>query len=53
MNLKTLGKSLLYTLGVTAGIAAWILFSFYAPSWLTLGVAIAALWFMMYKFLKD
>ena len=53
MNLKTLGKSFMYTLGVVACIAAWAAISVYAPSWLSLGLAISALWFMMYKFLKD
>jgi hypothetical protein len=53
MNLKTLGKSFMYTLGTVAGVAAWVALSVYAPSWLTLVIAIGALWFMMYKFLKD
>lgn len=53
MNLKTLGKSFVYTLGTVAGAAVWVLISVYAPSWLSLGLAVSALWFMMYKFLKD
>jgi len=53
MNLKTLGKSFVYTLGAVAGVAVWAAISVYAPSWLSLGLAVTALWFMMYKFLKD
>jgi hypothetical protein len=53
MNLKNLGKSFMYTLGTIAGMVAWFAVIMYAPSWLSLGLAVSALWFMMYKLLKD
>lgn len=52
MNWKLLGKSLLYSIGAVAAVAAYAAFVLCAPTWLVLTVGAAVLWYTIYNALK-